>query len=131
MIHLQYETRKEYGDVLLAPSTIGEIAIININGSTEYAMRRDAFLAKTSRVSVDLGFSGLKGKETVICPKINGDSEAHLEKSTSNALFPTFQGIIQRIAHKVRGPGTVAISHYGGLYRIVLDENEEYLVNPR
>ncbi|KAI9287122.1 mitochondrial biogenesis AIM24-domain-containing protein [Umbelopsis sp. AD052] len=99
----KYETRKEYGDVLLAPSTIGEIAIININGSTEYAMRRDAFLAKTSRVSVDLGFSGLKGKET---------------------------GVIQRIAHKVRGPGTIAISHYGGLYRIVLDENEEYLVNP-
>jgi uncharacterized protein (AIM24 family) len=80
LIHLQYETRKEYGDVLLAPSTIGEIAIININGSTEYAMRRDAFLAKTSRVSVNLGFSGLKGKETVICANVNGDREAHLEK---------------------------------------------------
>jgi uncharacterized protein (AIM24 family) len=51
--------------VLLSPASIGEIAIIKINGSTEYAMRRDAFLAKTSRVSVDLGFGGIKGKETV------------------------------------------------------------------
>ncbi|KAG2179112.1 hypothetical protein INT43_001962 [Umbelopsis isabellina] len=103
MFRQKFETHEEYGDVLLSPASIGEIAIIKINGSTEYAMRRDTFLAKTSRVSVDLGFGGIKGKET---------------------------GLVQRIAHKVRGPGTIAISHYGGLYRVVLDEGEEYLANP-
>ncbi|CAM0136091.1 unnamed protein product [Umbelopsis sp. WA50703] len=103
MFRQKFETHDEYGDVLLSPASIGEIAIIKINGSTEYAMRRDAFLAKTSRVSVDLGFGGIKGKET---------------------------GFVHRIAHKVRGPGTIAISHYGGLYRVVLDNDEEYLANP-
>lgn len=48
-----------------------------------------------------------------------------------NQLNTLIQGIVQRIAHKVRGPGTIAISHYGGLYRLVLDEDEEFLANPR
>jgi hypothetical protein len=37
-------------------------------------MRRDAFLAKTSRVSLELGFSGFKGKDTVSISHTRSDS---------------------------------------------------------
>ena len=49
----------------MAPSRIGEIAIVNIRGSTKYALRRDAFLAKTDKVTLDLGLNGVKGKDIV------------------------------------------------------------------
>lgn len=42
-----------------------------------------------------------------------------------------YQGVTRLLTHKVVGPGTLAISSYGGLCRLVLSEKEEYLVNPK
>lgn len=57
----------------MAPSRIGEIAIVNIRGSTKYALRRDAFLAKTEKVSLALGLNGVKGNDAVcICMDMTG-----------------------------------------------------------
>ncbi|KAG1439947.1 hypothetical protein G6F56_012102 [Rhizopus delemar] len=63
-------------------------------------LRRDAFLAKTEKVSLDLG----------------------VQQQT---------GLVNKLVHTVSGPGTLAISHYGGVYRISLAAGEEYQVNPR
>lgn len=41
------------------------------------------------------------------------------------------QGLANRLVHTVTGPGQLAITHYGGLYRLSLAAGEEYLVNPR
>jgi hypothetical protein len=38
---------------------------------------------------------------------------------------------LNKLIHTVSGPGTLAISHYGGLYRISLAAGEEYQANPR
>lgn len=43
----------------------------------------------------------------------------------------TIQGLTNRVVHTVSGPGKIAISHYGGLYRLALGAGEEYMVNPR
>ncbi|KAI7853148.1 mitochondrial biogenesis AIM24-domain-containing protein [Circinella umbellata] len=104
MFFQKYYTKQSAGDILLAPPRIGEIAIVNVRGSTKYALRRDAFLAKTDKVTLDLGLNGVKGKDI---------------------------GLINKLVHTVSGPGTIAISHYGGLYRLSLAAGEEYLVNPR
>lgn len=46
-------------------------------------------------------------------------------------LMIFIQGLANRLVHTVTGPGQLAITHYGGLYRLSLAAGEEYLVNPR
>lgn len=38
---------------------------------------------------------------------------------------------MNKLIHTVSGPGTLALSHYGGVYRISLAAGEEYQANPR
>ncbi|KAF7724615.1 hypothetical protein EC973_000859 [Apophysomyces ossiformis] len=104
MFQQKFYTRHAAGDLLLAPQRMGEIAIVNLRGSAKYVLRRDAFLAKTEKVTMELGVDGIKGKDT---------------------------GLVNKLVHTVSGPGTIAISHYGGLYRLSLGAGEEYLANPR
>ncbi|CAO3612067.1 unnamed protein product [Cunninghamella blakesleeana] len=104
LFYQKFYTKQNPGDILLAPQRMGEITIIQLRGSTKYILRRDAFLAKTEKVTLNLGLEGVKGKHT---------------------------GLANQLVHTVTGPGTIAISHYGGLYRLSLAAGEEYLVNPR
>ncbi|KAG2233535.1 mitochondrial biogenesis AIM24-domain-containing protein [Thamnidium elegans] len=101
MFYQKYFTKKAAGDILLAPQRLGEIATIQLKTSAKYILRRDAFLAKTEKVTFDLGIN-------------KGDV-----------------GLLNKLIHTVSGPGTLAISHYGGLYRISLAAGEEYQANPR
>lgn len=39
--------------------------------------------------------------------------------------------MLNKLIHSVSGPGTLALSHYGGIYRISLAAGEEYQANPR
>ncbi|CAO3600186.1 unnamed protein product [Absidia cylindrospora] len=104
LFYQKFYTKQYPGDILLAPHRMGEIATIQLRGFTKYILRRDAFLAKTEKVSLDIGMDGVKGKHT---------------------------GLANKLVHTVTGPGIIAISHYGGLYRLSLSAGEEYLVNPR
>ncbi|KAI8097522.1 mitochondrial biogenesis AIM24-domain-containing protein [Halteromyces radiatus] len=104
LFYQKFYTKQQPGDILLAPNRMGEITTIQLRGSTKYVLRRDAFLAKTEKVTLDVGMDGVKGKHT---------------------------GLANKLVHTVTGPGTIAISHYGGLYRLSLAAGEEYLVNPR
>lgn len=100
MFYQKYYTKNFAGDILLAPQRLGEISTIQLKSSAKYMLRRDAFLAKTEKVSLDLG----------------------VQQQT---------GLVNKLVHTVSGPGTLAISHYGGVYRISLAAGEEYQVNPR
>ncbi|KAG0298417.1 hypothetical protein BGZ96_012139 [Linnemannia gamsii] len=88
-------------DVLLAPQHMSDIAAIRMDGTSEYYIRRDAFLARSPRVILQLG------------------------------LAKAGLGVTNFFAHRVTGRGTLAIASYGGIYRLVLAPKEEYLVNPR
>jgi uncharacterized protein (AIM24 family) len=55
----QFYTAKESGDVVLAPSKAGDIAAIELDGGTEYYVKRPAFLAATSKVHVATATKGL------------------------------------------------------------------------
>lgn len=87
--------------MLLAPQYMSDIAAIRMDGTSEYYIRRDAFLARSPRVILQLG------------------------------LARAGLGVTNFFAHRVTGRGTLAIASYGGIYRLVLAPNEEYLVNPR
>ncbi|KAF9183900.1 hypothetical protein BGZ51_003689 [Haplosporangium sp. Z 767] len=96
-----FSTDSVAGDVLLAPQHMSDIAAIRMDGTSEYYIRRDAFLARSPRVILQLG------------------------------LAKAGLGITNFFAHRVTGRGTLAIASYGGIYRLVLAPKEEYLVNPR
>ncbi|KAG0044800.1 hypothetical protein BGZ83_009922 [Gryganskiella cystojenkinii] len=97
----KFSTNKNAGDVLLAPQHMSDIAAIRMDGTSEYYVRRDAFLARSPRVILQLG------------------------------LAKAGLGVTNFFAHRVTGRGTLAIASYGGIYRLVLAPKEEYLVNPR
>ncbi|KAG0243306.1 hypothetical protein BGW41_002491 [Actinomortierella wolfii] len=97
----KFSTTETEGDVLLAPKHMSDIAAIRMDGTSEYYVRRDAFLARSPRIILQLGIA--------------------------KAGF----GLTNLFAHRVTGRGTLAIASYGGIYRLVLNEKEEYLVNPR
>ncbi|KAF9384397.1 hypothetical protein CPB97_005705 [Podila verticillata] len=97
----KFSTDNVAGDVLLAPRHMSDIAAIRMDGTSEYYVRRDAFLARSPRVILQLG------------------------------LAKAGLGVTNFFAHRVTGRGTLAIASYGGIYRLVLAPKEEYLVNPR
>ncbi|KAG0034352.1 hypothetical protein BGZ82_005771 [Podila clonocystis] len=97
----KFSTDNVAGDVLLAPQHMSDIAAIRMDGTSEYYVRRDAFLARSPRVILQLG------------------------------LAKAGLGVTNFFAHRVTGRGTLAIASYGGIYRLVLTPKEEYLVNPR
>ncbi|KAF9917185.1 hypothetical protein BX616_001713 [Lobosporangium transversale] len=97
----KFSTSMVAGDVLLAPQYMSDIAAIRMDGTSEYYIRRDSFLARSPRVILQLG------------------------------LAKAGLGVTNFFAHRVTGRGTLAIASYGGIYRLVLAPNEEYLVNPR
>jgi uncharacterized protein (AIM24 family) len=41
----------------LAPQRLGEITTIDLKSGSKYILRRDAFLAKTEKVTFDLGLN--------------------------------------------------------------------------
>ncbi|KAI9476590.1 MAG: mitochondrial biogenesis AIM24-domain-containing protein [Benjaminiella poitrasii] len=101
IFYQKHFTKNAPGDILLASQSLGDITIIELKNSTKYVLRRNAFLAKTDKVTMDLGIN--------------------LSES----------GLVNKLVHTVSGPGTLAISHYGGIYRISLAAGEEYKANPR
>ncbi|KAJ3190677.1 hypothetical protein HK101_008468 [Irineochytrium annulatum] len=97
----QLWTTSEPGDVVLAPRRQGDVAAISMDGSTEFHIRRDAFLAAGGKVELSTTLKGLG--------------------LGADGLFN----------YRATGVGTLAITGHGGLYRLVLAPHEEYLVSPR
>ncbi|KAJ3049907.1 hypothetical protein HK097_009099 [Rhizophlyctis rosea] len=94
-------TTNSSGDVVIAPKYIGDIASIKLDGGTEYYVRQEAFLAGSPRLSI----------------------------SRSAKTFGL--GLDGLFNYRVKGKGHLAITTYGGLYRLVLAPGEEYSVNPK
>ena len=98
----KFSTAEVPGDVLLAPKHIGDIATIRMDGSSEYFMARHAYLASTPHLSLS--------------PRV----------SRIGAGFDS--GLINM---KVSGKGTLAVTTYGGLLRLVLGPGEVYHVHAK
>src|SRR5256885_709789 len=69
---MQFSTNDNSGDILVVPPRLADIAAIQIPPNSAYIMRRDAFLAKTERVSVDLTLGSSRRKQGVRILLIEG-----------------------------------------------------------
>ncbi|KAJ3363288.1 hypothetical protein GGF32_004555 [Allomyces javanicus] len=94
--------KAESGDVLIAPKGIGDLAVLEMDGSAEYYIRRHSYLASTTGISLNMRLSGFT---------MSADT-----------------GIVH---YRASGKGKLAITTYGGLYRLVLTSGEVYRVSPK
>jgi uncharacterized protein (TIGR00266 family) len=94
-------TRGE-GHVLLAPSTPGDIALIELDGFTEYQIQKDGFLAGSDGVIIDT--------------------------KMQNLVKGLFSGEGFFIL-KVKGKGTLAVSSFGSIHEIELAPGEECVID--
>ncbi|KAJ1928753.1 hypothetical protein IWQ60_001753 [Tieghemiomyces parasiticus] len=100
--HTRLTTSQEPGDVLLAAQGQGDVAILALKGTADYVVRPSALTALSSEVRV--GLAG--GKHGVVGPA-------------------------SRLFRHLSGSGSAVISATGGVYRLVLNPGESYVINPR
>lgn len=97
----QYYKAKEDGEILVAPSYLGDIKVIELDGSKKYRLGKSAFLASSNGVEIEYSSVNMKG-------------------------FIGGEGIVQSEAH---GIGSLFVSAYGTVFKKVLVENQEYIID--
>lgn len=100
-LFIQRFKAKEDGELILAPQFLGDIKLIEMDGSISYRLGRSTFLASTSRIDVNTKSGGIGG------------------------MF-SGEGLIQMQAS---GIGTLVISSYGAIIKKELGIGEEYVVD--
>lgn len=92
---------KAEGELILAPQFLGDIRLVEMDGSITYRLGRSTFLASTSGIEVNTKSGGLGG------------------------MF-SGEGLIQM---QVSGVGILAISSYGAIMKKELGIGESYVVD--
>ncbi|RIA98549.1 mitochondrial biogenesis AIM24-domain-containing protein [Glomus cerebriforme] len=100
LVYHKFITSSHSGDVVLAPRDLSDIAVINMDGTSVYYVRKGAFLARGPRVTVNVS-------------RIYG------------------MGSLNAFANRVTGRGTLVISNYGAIHRLILNPGDAYLVNAK
>jgi len=98
----KFATAEVPGDVLLSPKHLGDIATIRMDGTSEYFIARNAYLASTPHLS--------------LAPRVS---------RLGVGLDANFFHI------KVSGKGVLAVTTYGGLLRLALAPGEVYYVHSK
>lgn len=89
------------GELLLAPEYLGDIEIIDMDGTKNYRLGQSSFLASTSEIEINTKSGGINGL-------LSGEGLIQMEAS---------------------GEGTLFISAYGAIHKKFLSTNEEYIVD--
>ncbi|MBS5951043.1 MAG: TIGR00266 family protein, partial [Clostridium sp.] len=92
---------KDDGELLLAPQFLGDIQLVEMDGSVAYRLGRSTFLALTSGIEINTKSGGIGG------------------------MF-SGEGLIQMQAS---GVGTLVISSYGAILKKELQPGETYIVD--
>ncbi|KAL5359987.1 tryptophan RNA-binding attenuator protein-like domain-containing protein [Aspergillus floccosus] len=100
--NMSYSTFTGPGELLLAPSTLGDMIVLRLAGSDTWSAGRDAFLASTSGIKKDLKSQGL-----------------------SKGVF-SGEGFF---VYRMSGVGLVWLQSFGAIIKKDLAEGEEYLVD--
>ncbi|MGL5149507.1 MAG: TIGR00266 family protein [Clostridium sp.] len=98
---IQYYKAKQDGEILVAPSYLGDIKVIELDGSKRFRLGKSAFLASSDGIQVE--YSSIKMKD-----------------------FVGGEGIVQSEAH---GIGNLFVSAYGTIFKKELVENQEYIID--
>lgn len=100
-IFIQRFKAKDDGELILAPQFLGDIQLVEMDGSISYRLGKSTFLASTSGIDVTTKSGGISG------------------------MF-SGEGLIQMQAS---GVGTLVISSYGAIIKKELNPGETYIVD--
>ncbi|CAG8450829.1 18581_t:CDS:2 [Acaulospora morrowiae] len=100
LIYHKFTTGSHPGDVLLGPTSLSDAAVISMDGTSKYYVRKGALLARGPRVTVSI---------------------RRVRK----------MGALNAFANCITGRGTLVITSYGAIHRLVLNHGDSYLVNAR
>ncbi|MEG2412857.1 MAG: TIGR00266 family protein [Clostridium sp.] len=98
---IQRFTAKDNGELLLAPQFLGDIEIIEMDGSKSYRLGKSSFLASTTSIDISTKSGGINGM-------LSGE------------------GLIQMQAS---GVGTLFVSSYGAIHKKEIGSGETYIVD--
>lgn len=98
---LQEYTATEEGELLIVPKYLGDIKVVNMDGSVKYRLGKASFLAATDNINLNIKSAGGKG-------------------------FLSGEGFIQIEAE---GVGDLFLSAYGAIHEINLENGEEYIID--
>lgn len=98
---LQEYVAIDEGELLLAPKASGDITMVNIDSSREYRISNGNFLACTEGIILET-------------------------KAKVKGIFGSGEGIF---GLRAKGEGTLFVNSCGSIYKINLNENEEYIVD--
>lgn len=90
------------GEIILAPSTLGDIAVLNIDNQSAWNVGKDAYVASTTGVNKDTKSQGL-----------------------SKAIF-SGEGMF---IYKITGQGLLWVASFGAIIRKDLQPDERYIVD--
>ena len=100
-LFIQRFKANEDGELILAPQFLGDIQLVEMDGTISYRLGRSTFLASTSGIDVTTKSGGISG------------------------MF-SGEGLIQMQAS---GVGTLVISSYGAIIKKELNPGENYVVD--
>lgn len=98
---IQHFIAKDSGELLLAPQFLGDIEMVEMDGSKNYRLGKSSFLASTSNIDVKTKSGGLNGM-------LSGEGLIQMEAS---------------------GVGTLFISAYGAIHKKEIGDGETYIVD--
>lgn len=98
---LQKFTAKEDGELIVSPSFLGEIEILELDGTKKYILGQSAFLFSKGEVETNIKNKGVNGW-------ISGEGILQMEAS---------------------GKGTLGIAAYGSIYKRTIEEGKTYIVD--
>lgn len=98
---LQEFTAKGNGELILSPSFLGDISLLYIDGSKNYRLGQNAFLASSGSIDLKIKNAGISGM-------FSGEGMFQME---------------------VSGYGNIALCSYGAIHKKLLKDGETYIVD--
>lgn len=86
---IQKFTAKRDGELLLSPKYLGDIEVVNLDGSKRYRLGRSSFLASTSGIDINTKSGGINGM-------LSGEGLIQMEASGIGQLFISAYGAIHK-----------------------------------
>lgn len=86
---IQKFTAKRDGELLLSPKYLGDIEVVNLDGSKRYRLGKSSFLASTSRIDINTKSGGINGM-------LSGEGLIQMEASGIGQLFISAYGAIHK-----------------------------------
>ena len=86
---IQKFTAKRDGELLLSPKYLGDIEVVNFDGSKRYRLGKSSFLASTSGIDINTKSGGINGM-------LSGEGLIQMEASGIGQLFISAYGAIHK-----------------------------------